>query len=205
MGYRVLIYGLVVVSTVCSLSCRTAQVSTGDREKTWLAQAYRYDENGWIFLHTQGAPFERGFQRGYLTAKEIDEFLRTLAHTEEFQTGHDLDFFVQASARLFKGNVPAEYVAEMRRLRAELDGKPTEPVEVSAKERSIAARLITELEAEFNPLEYHDEYQAKLRDLIDRKARGNIVTFPAAKKQKITSDNELLQALEKSVKSLGKR
>ncbi len=114
MGHRVLVYGLVVVSTVCSLSCRTAQISTVDQEKTWLAKAYRYDENGWIFLHTEGAPFERGFQRGYLTANEICEFLRTLAYTEEFQTGHDLSFFVQASARLFKTNVPAEYVQEMR-------------------------------------------------------------------------------------------
>jgi hypothetical protein len=114
MGYRVPIYGLVVISTVCCLSCQTAQVPTGDQEKTWLAKAYRYDENGWIFLHTEGAPFARGFQRGYLTANEIDEFLRTLAYTEEFQTGHDLNFFVQASSRLFRANVPAEYVAEMR-------------------------------------------------------------------------------------------
>ncbi len=85
------------------------------------------------------------------------------------------------------------------------DSFKIETVEVSAKERSIAARLIAELGGEFNPQDYHDEYQAKLRDLIDRKARGNIVKFPAARKQKITSDNELLHALEKSVKSLGKR
>ncbi len=113
MGRRLLM-GWVVVAAGLSLSCRTAPVATGDQEKTWLAKAYRYDENGWIFLHTEGAPFERGFQRGYLTADKIDEFLRTLAYTEEFQTSHDLDFFVQTAARLFGGNVPAEYVEEMR-------------------------------------------------------------------------------------------
>jgi hypothetical protein len=114
MGRRILTHCVVVILTGCFLSCQTVQVSTGEHEKSWLARAYRQDENGWIFLHTEGAPFERGFQRGYLTANEIDEFLRTLAYTEEFQTGHDLAFFIRASSRLFKGNVPAEYVEEMR-------------------------------------------------------------------------------------------
>lgn len=114
MARRVLTYCVMLLATGCFLSCRTVPASTGDQEKTWLTKAYRYDENGWIFLHTEGAPFERGFQRGYLTAQEIDEFLRTLAYTGEFQTAHDLDFFVQASSRLFKSNVPAEYVEEMR-------------------------------------------------------------------------------------------
>ncbi len=120
MGRRLLM-GWVVVAAGLFLSCRTAPVSTGDQEKTWLAKAYRYDENGWIFLHTEGAPFERGFQRGYLTADEIDEFLRTLTYVEEFQTGHDLDYFVKASSRLFKTNVPAEYVAEIRGIAAGME------------------------------------------------------------------------------------
>jgi hypothetical protein len=25
---------------------------------------YRYDSNGWIYLHIEGEPFERGFQHG---------------------------------------------------------------------------------------------------------------------------------------------
>ena len=75
----------------------------------------RLFENGWIFLHTEGGPFERGFQRGYLTANEIDEFLRTLAYTEEFQTGQNLAYFVRASSRLFQGKVPAEYVSVVKK------------------------------------------------------------------------------------------
>ncbi|MCU0913765.1 MAG: phospholipase B family protein [Planctomycetes bacterium] len=114
MGREILIWCVVAVSASCCLSCRTAEVSTADQEKAWLARSYRYDENGWIFLHTEGAPFARGFQRGYLTANEIAEFLRTLAYTNEFQTGYDLDFFVEASARLFRKNVPTECVEEMR-------------------------------------------------------------------------------------------
>ncbi len=47
------------------------------KEKEWLQKAYRVDRHGWIYLHIEGKPFERGFQRGFLTAYEIDEFLKT--------------------------------------------------------------------------------------------------------------------------------
>ena len=109
---------VVLISAGCVLSCRTTEVVGRGAERDLLAKGYRQDQNGWIFLHIEGEPFERGFQRGYLTAKEIDEFLRTLAYVEEFETGHDLDFFVRASARLFKGKVPAEYIEEMRGITA---------------------------------------------------------------------------------------
>ena len=44
------------------------QVTKGydiENEEEWLKKAYRYEKNGWIFLHIEGAPFERGFQRGF--------------------------------------------------------------------------------------------------------------------------------------------
>ncbi|MEN6424358.1 MAG: C45 family peptidase [Phycisphaerales bacterium] len=118
MVRRILITCVVLVSTSCVLSCRTTEVHTRSNASDLLAKGYRHDENGWIFLHTEGKPFERGFQRGYLTANEIDEFLRALAYVEEFETGQNLDFFVRASSRLFRGKVPAEYVEEMRGIAA---------------------------------------------------------------------------------------
>ncbi len=118
---------VVVVAATCLASCRTTTVSTSDQQQAqWLAKGSRQDLNGWIFLHTEGAPFERGFQRGYLTADEISEFLRTLAYTQEFETGQKLDYFVRACSRLFKGKVPEEYVEEMRGIAAGMrhTGKP---------------------------------------------------------------------------------
>jgi hypothetical protein len=84
------------------------------QENQWLAKAHRYDENGWIYLHIEGTPFERGFQRGYLTANEIDEFLKMLAFAEEFDTAKEPDFFVKQAAKLFRGKISREYVEEMR-------------------------------------------------------------------------------------------
>ena len=37
--------------------------------------AYRYPMAGWIYLHIEGAPYERGYQHGHLMAREIPEYL----------------------------------------------------------------------------------------------------------------------------------
>jgi hypothetical protein len=37
--------------------------------------AYRYPSAGWIYLHIEGAPYERGYQHGHLMKREIPEYL----------------------------------------------------------------------------------------------------------------------------------
>ena len=41
--------------------------------------AYRYPAAGWIYLHVEGKPYDRGYQHGYLMAKEIPEYLTRCA------------------------------------------------------------------------------------------------------------------------------
>jgi outer membrane protein assembly factor BamB len=38
-------------------------------------EGFRYNIQGWIYLHIQGAPYERGYQHGYLLAAEIVDML----------------------------------------------------------------------------------------------------------------------------------
>ena len=45
-------------------------------ERGWLERASRNDVNGWIHLRIEGAPFERGFQHGYLIAAEYADAIR---------------------------------------------------------------------------------------------------------------------------------
>jgi len=47
-----------------------------DAQRGWLGRAARNDINGWIQLKIAGAPFERGFQHGYLAAAEYADDLR---------------------------------------------------------------------------------------------------------------------------------
>jgi hypothetical protein len=43
--------------------------------------AYRYPQAGWIVLHIEGQPYERGYQHGKLMSPEIAAFVRTWART----------------------------------------------------------------------------------------------------------------------------
>lgn len=42
--------------------------------KTYGA-GYRYPSAGWIYLHIEGEPYERGYQHGYLMAREIEQYI----------------------------------------------------------------------------------------------------------------------------------
>jgi len=41
----------------------------------WAGKGFRYDEGGWIFVHVEGEPYERGAQHGELVAPELARFL----------------------------------------------------------------------------------------------------------------------------------
>jgi hypothetical protein len=41
--------------------------------------AYRYPAAGWIYLHIEGKPYDRGYQHGHLMAREIPEYLARCA------------------------------------------------------------------------------------------------------------------------------
>ncbi|WP_316676132.1 C45 family autoproteolytic acyltransferase/hydolase [uncultured Tolumonas sp.] len=45
----------------------------------WWQSAYRYSQKGWINLHIEGAPYERGLQHGRLLAPEIADYAQALA------------------------------------------------------------------------------------------------------------------------------
>lgn len=119
---QIVLYSACVILLAGGCAARTAvdvhATPTTAQEAAWLAKAHRSERNGWIYLHIEGAPFERGFQRGYLTADEIEDYLHTLRHTEKFETAKDLEYFIQASAKLFRGKVSREYVEEMQGIAA---------------------------------------------------------------------------------------
>jgi len=41
--------------------------------------AYRYPRGGWLYVHIEGAPYERGYQHGYLLAHEIEQYIERCA------------------------------------------------------------------------------------------------------------------------------
>jgi hypothetical protein len=77
--------------------------------------AYRYPQAGWIVLHIEGAPYERGFQHGTLLAAEIVDFIKTRAKCRSAkaptEAWRDVRTLVNA---LFLRRYDAEYLEEMK-------------------------------------------------------------------------------------------
>jgi hypothetical protein len=77
-------------------------------------QGYRFDHHGWIYVHIEGKPYERGFQHGYLVAPELQEILGSLDYLTYWKTGMRWEFFVTAAERLFVPHIDQEYLDEIR-------------------------------------------------------------------------------------------
>jgi hypothetical protein len=87
-------------------------------EQAWLAKAVREETNGWVFLHIEGKPFVRGFQHGYLLAKEIAESLRLEKYVTWWNTGKEWSFFVEQTLKMYVPKIDAEFREEMEGITA---------------------------------------------------------------------------------------
>jgi hypothetical protein len=102
--------------------------------------AYRYPQAGWIVLHIEGKPYQRGYQHGRLLAPEIAAYLRCFAAVQCPQSpknGWKLTRTLVNS--LFVRRYAKEYLAEMRGIAdgagaagARFDDRPIDLVDIVA-------------------------------------------------------------------------
>lgn len=124
--------------------------------------AYRYPQDGWIVLHIEGAPYDRGYQHGKLMAPEIADYAASLArgrsqHDPSAAWG-ETRTLVNA---LFLRKYDAEYLEEMKGIAdgaaasgAKVFGRPVDLVDVVAVNSELeTSSLDSALEALPNGLE----------------------------------------------------
>ena len=75
---------LALLALLCFDSTASAAAPSNDfrpdpRSVQRYGPAYRYPQAGWIVLHIEGEPYERGYQHGRLLAPEIAGYLRCFA------------------------------------------------------------------------------------------------------------------------------
>ena len=75
-------------------------------------------------------------------------------------------------------------------------------IPVSEKELNIGSDLINQLTAPFQPEKFVNDHQKSLQKLIDKKARGEKIVVLRPRLLKPTASDELLQALEASLKKV---
>ncbi len=82
---------------------------------TRYGPAYRYDDRGWIFVHIEGRPYERGYQYGRLLSEEIAAYAQKLAHQRNLtdpKAGWDTVRFMTQAWLL--NRYEDEFVTEMK-------------------------------------------------------------------------------------------
>jgi DNA end-binding protein Ku len=77
-----------------------------------------------------------------------------------------------------------------------------EDMPLSEKELKIGSDLIAQLTGPFQPQKFENEHQKKLQALIEKKARGEKIAVLRPTRLKPTTADELLQALEASLKKV---
>ncbi|GHG91679.1 C45 family autoproteolytic acyltransferase/hydolase [Comamonas sp. JC664] len=81
----------------------------------WAGKGFRYDEGGWIFVHIEGEPYERGHQFGQLAPQEIVRYIEKLG-IEKDKTDANKGWNHQRllADALFLRKYDAEYLEEMK-------------------------------------------------------------------------------------------
>lgn len=81
----------------------------------WFGDGYRYDDRGWIFVHIEGKPYERGYQYGRLVADEIVKYISKLSvqRNESDPAGGWRDLRFECDSLFLRG-YDKEYLTEMK-------------------------------------------------------------------------------------------
>ncbi len=124
----------------CAPAVRAADFQPDPRAVQRYGPAYRYPQAGWIVLHIEGEPYERGVQHGRLLAPEIAAHVRCFAATQNPKSPTDgwkqTRTLVNA---LFLRRYDKEFLEEMRGIAdgasaagAKFDGRAIDVVDVVA-------------------------------------------------------------------------
>jgi hypothetical protein len=128
-----------VLSCMCSMTL-AADFAPDPHSVQRYGPAYRYPQAGWIVLHIEGEPYQRGLQHGRLLAEEIAAQIRCLAAMESPKAPADgwkaTRMLVNA---LFLRRYDQEYLEEMKGIAdgasaagAKFHGRPLDLIDIVA-------------------------------------------------------------------------
>jgi DNA end-binding protein Ku len=104
---------------------------------------------------------------------------------------------LQASGKMLRLNT-LRYADEL----VAVESLGLQEIPVSEKELRIGRDLIDQLSAPFLPQKFENEHRKKLQQLIEQKARGERIALLRPRLLKPTASDELLEALEASLKKV---
>ena len=109
--------------------------------------AYRYPNGGWIYLHIEGEPYERGYQHGYLLSKEIVGYMERGSAELGNKSKKDWERSRTTANALFLRGFDDEILQEMRGIAegaaaagARWDGRPVDLLDI------VTVNTVTEID-----------------------------------------------------------
>jgi hypothetical protein len=157
------------------------QLQASAEQQAWLSHAQRFDRAGWIYLHTEGEARQRGFQHGYLLAKEIAEGLRVTRAVWKHRSAMEWPWLVTRTREIFVPRIDAENLAELDGI---AEGARAAGVEVS-RDEIIAYNGIIELSDYWWPAE-----KRKIKDSPHGSDRQSCSSFVAT--GSVTKDGNIV-------------
>jgi Phospholipase B len=109
-----LAFMIILLVVGCGEKPKGEDAKPSEGNLTTYEGAYRFDSNGWVYLHIEGEPYQRGFQHGYLLAPELEDALKTIKYTTLQETGKNWDYFVAEGEKLFMDNPEEEFIEEIK-------------------------------------------------------------------------------------------
>jgi hypothetical protein len=106
-------FRLLALGSVVLLSASTIAAPLSQEQQRLLVKGKRFERQGWIYLHIEGEPKERGFQHGYLLAPEIAAGLRTTRASWEHSSAMNWSWLVDRAGAMFTPRMDAENLAEL--------------------------------------------------------------------------------------------
>lgn len=104
----------IFMALLAALILTAAGGASASEKLTKYDKGWRFDKNGWVYIHIEGEPYDRGFQHGYLAAPEIKKILRSLEYLTYQQTGKKWKFFVGAATKLWANRIGKDCLDEIK-------------------------------------------------------------------------------------------
>jgi len=148
----VLLLAIILLTTIFTSNTIAKKQETNSKILIKYEKAYRYEVQGWIYIHIEGQPYERGYQYGYLASEEIIDIIYRWCHWGYENRVKSIinikneesiwNIYKKHAKDLFLDKIPEEYIEEMKGI---TDGINSRKVKLFDKEIEFGDILTLQL------------------------------------------------------------
>ena len=90
-----------------------AQPAAAPQHDARLRGAYRFERDGWVYVHLEGTPSQIGYQHGMLLARDIEALIEVFAVEARHDSDKPWSFYRNSGRTILWPHIDGEYRAEL--------------------------------------------------------------------------------------------